>query len=168
VLETLLGAPPPSPPPNVNTTLAGEDGPAATASVRERLEAHRRNPNCASCHALMDPIGFTLENFDLIGAWRDSEGGRPIDTSGTLTDGTPLDGPASLRNALLGRSDAFITTATEKLLTYALGRRLEYYDMPAVRAIAKGARADDYRFSAFVIGVVQSRPFLTKVKGASE
>jgi mono/diheme cytochrome c family protein len=168
VLETLLGAPPPSPPPNVNTTLAGDDGPAATASVRERLEAHRRNPNCASCHAIMDPIGFALENFDLIGAWRDTEGGRPIDTSGTLTDGTVLDGSASLRDALLDRSDAFVTTATEKLLTYALGRRLEYYDMPAVRAIVKGARAEDYRFSTFVIGVVKSRPFLTKVKGASE
>jgi hypothetical protein len=168
VLETLLGAPPPSPPPNVNTTLAGDDGPAATASVRERLEAHRRNPACASCHAIMDPIGFTLENFDLIGGWRDTEGGRPIDTSGTLTDGTALDGPASLRAALLGRSDAFVRTATEKLLTYALGRRLEYYDMPAVRAVVRAAQAQDYRFSAFVLGVVESRPFLTKVKGASE
>ena len=153
---------------DLNTTLAGDDGPAATASVRERLEAHRRDPNCASCHAIMDPIGFTLENFDLIGAWRDTDGGRPIDTSAKLTDGTVVDGPASLRAALLSRSDAFVTTAAEKLLTYALGRRLEYYDMPTVRAVVREARGEDYRFSAFVLGVVQSRAFRTKVKGTSE
>ncbi|HEU4618055.1 MAG TPA: DUF1592 domain-containing protein [Gammaproteobacteria bacterium] len=167
VLETLLGAPPPNPPPNVSTTLQGDDGPAATASVRERLEAHRRDPNCASCHAIIDPIGFALESFDLIGAFRETDGGRPVDAHGTLTDGTALDGPASLRAALLARSDAFVTTFAEKLLTYALGRRLEYYDMPEVRAIVREARAKDYRFSAFVHGVVQSPAFRTKVKGAA-
>ena len=168
VLETLLGSPAPNPPPNVNTTLAGDDGPAATASVRERLEAHRKNPTCAACHSIIDPMGFALENFDLIGAWRDTDGGKAIDAHATLTDGTDVDGPASLRAALLERSDAFVTTVTEKLLTYALGRRLEYYDMPTVRAIVKDARARDYRFSAFILGVVQSEPFRTKIKGASE
>lgn len=168
VLETLLGSPAPNPPPNVNTTLEGDDGAAAATSVRERLEAHRRNPTCASCHAIMDPIGFSLENFDLIGAWRDTEGGRPIDTRATLTDGTTVDSPAALRAALLARSDAFVTTATEKLLTYALGRRLEYYDMPTIRAIVRNASAEDYRFSTLVLGVVRSDPFLTKVKGASD
>ena len=168
VLETLLGSPAPNPPPNVNTTLAGDDGPAATASVRERLEAHRKNPTCAACHSIIDPMGFSLENFDLIGAWRDTDGGKPIDAHGTLTDGTVVDGPASLRAALLSRSDAFVTTITEKLLTYALGRRLEYYDMPTVRAIVKTARAQDDRFSAYVLGVVQSEPFRSKVKGAND
>ena len=113
-------------------------------------------------------MGFSLENFDLIGAWRDTDGGKPIDAHGTLTDGTVVDGPASLRAALLSRSDAFVTTITEKLLTYALGRRLEYYDMPTVRAIVKTARAQDDRFSAYVLGVVQSEPFRSKVKGAND
>ncbi len=168
VLETLLGSPAPNPPPNVNTTLAGDDGPAATASVRERLEAHHKNPTCAACHSIIDPMGFALENFDLIGAWRDTDGGQPIDSHATLTDGTVIDGPASLRAALLDRSDAFVTNLTEKLLTYALGRRLEYYDMPAVRAIVKKARAHDDRFSEFVLGVVGSDEFRTKVKGADD
>ncbi len=154
------------PPPNVETTLEGDDGPAATASVRERLEAHRANPTCASCHAIMDPIGFTLENFDLIGAWRETDGGRPIDAHAELSDGTVLDGPESLRAALLGRSDAFVKTVAERMLTYALGRGLEYYDMPTVRAIVRSARAEDYRFSALVLGIVQSEPFRTQVKGA--
>ncbi len=156
------------PPPNVETTLEGGDGPAANASVRERLEAHRRDPACASCHAIMDPIGFTLENFDLVGAWRETDGGRPIDPHAVLTDGTAVDGPASLRAALLGRSDAFVTTVAEELLTYALGRRLEYYDMPTVRRIVEQARAEDYRFSALVLGVVQSERFRTEVKGTVE
>ncbi len=168
ILENLMGSPAPVPPPNVETTLEGDDGAAVATSVRERLETHRANPTCASCHAIMDPIGFALENFDLIGGWRDTESGRPIDTHATLADGTEVDGPATLRAALLGRSDAFVTTAAEKLLTYALGRRLEYYDMPTVRAIVRHARAEDDRFSAFVLGVVQSAAFRTKVKGGSE
>ena len=168
VLETLLGAPPPNPPPNVNTTLAGSDGPAANATVRERLEAHHKNPTCAACHAIIEPFGFALENFDLTGAWRETDGGRPVDPHATLTDGTVVDGPASLRAALLGRSDAFVTTVVERLLTYALGRRLEYYDMPAVRAIVKEAQGHDDRFSALILGVVQSELFQTKVKGASD
>lgn len=167
ILDTLLGSPTPIPPPNVETTLEGDDGAMVAASVRERLEAHRSNPNCASCHAIMDPVGFALENFDLIGAWRDTDGGRPIDTSATLADGTTIDGAAALRTALLSRSSAFVTVATEKLLTYALGRSLEYYDMPTVRAIVRRAEAEENRFSAFVLAVAQSEPFRTRVKGAN-
>jgi hypothetical protein len=167
ILEALLGSPAPVPPPNVETTLEGDDGVTVNASVRERLEAHRSNPTCASCHAIMDPVGFALENFDLIGAWRDADGGRPIDTAAMLTDGTRVGGPAALRAALLDRSDAFVTVASEKLLTYALGRSLEYYDMPAVRAIVSQAGTQDYRFSAWVLGIIQSEPFQTRVKGAN-
>jgi hypothetical protein len=168
ILESLLGSPVPTPPPNVETTLEGDDGEIVTTSVRERLVAHRANPTCASCHAIMDPIGFALENFDQVGAWRDSEDGRPLDTHATLVDGTVVDGAASLRAALLDRSDAFVTTATEKLLTYALGRAPEYYDMPTVRAIVRRAGEQDFRFSSLVLGVVESEPFRTRVKGGVE
>jgi hypothetical protein len=168
ILESLLGSPVPTPPPNVETTLEGDDGAAVATTVRERLEAHRSNPVCASCHEIMDPIGFTLEQFDLIGAWRESDGGQPIDSNTVLADGTMLHGPDDLRAALLDRSDAFVTTATEKLLTYALGRGLEYYDMPTVRAIVKNANAEEYRFSALVLGIVQSMPFQTRAKGEVE
>jgi hypothetical protein len=168
ILDTLLGSPAPTPPPNVETTLEGDDGTAVALTVRERLEAHRANPVCASCHAIMDPVGLTLENFDLIGAWRETDGGQPIDTHATLTDGTVIDGPADLRAALLDRSEAFVTTTAEKLLTYALGRRLEYYDMPTIRAIVRRAAEEDYRFSALVLGVVNSEPFRTRVNGGVE
>ena len=168
VLETFLGSPAPVPPPDVETTLEGDDGSAVEQSVRERLEAHRADPVCASCHAIMDPIGFTLENFDLIGAWRETDGGQPIDTTAVLTDGTPIDGPAALREALLGRSDAFVTTTAEKLMTYALGRRLEHYDMPAIRAIVGNAEEDDYRFSSLVQGIVASDAFRMRVKAEVE
>ena len=135
ILENLLGAPVPQPPPGVETNLAESTAPGATpTSVRQRLEQHRANPSCASCHAVMDPVGFSLEHFDLIGKWRDADGGAPVNATGRLADGTALDGPGSLRKALLDRGDAVAATATEKLLTYALGRRVEYFDMPAVRA----------------------------------
>jgi hypothetical protein len=166
ILETLLGSPPPVPPPDVETTLEGDDGAEVQLSVRDRLEAHRENPVCASCHAIMDPLGFSLENFDLIGAWRDTDGGQPIDTHAMLTDGTFVDGPIALREALLARPEVFATTTTEKLLTYALGRGIEYYDMPTIRAIVRQAAADDYRFSALVLGVVQSDAFGTRTAGA--
>jgi len=168
VLETLQGSPAPVPPPNVETTLAGDDGSAVADTVRERLEAHRADPVCASCHAIMDPLGFTLENFDLIGAWRDTDGGQAIDTTAVLTDGTPVDGPEALRAALLERSGAFVTTTTEKLMTYALGRRLEHYDMPAIRAIVRGAAGDDYRFSSLVQGIVASDAFRMRVTAEVE
>ncbi|HLF13189.1 MAG TPA: DUF1592 domain-containing protein [Gammaproteobacteria bacterium] len=158
ILENLLGTPPPDPPPNV-PELTATDGAGSTLSMRERLAAHRADPACAGCHALMDPLGFALENFDAVGRWRTlGESGAPIDAAGTLPDGTPFEGAAGLRDALLS-SDQFVATLTEKLLTYALGRGVEYYDMPAVRAIVREAAANDYRFSAFIVGVVQSPPF---------
>jgi len=159
VLENLLGAPVPQPPPGVETNLTETTAGAAPTSVRQRLERHRANPNCASCHAVMDPVGFSLEPFDLIGKWRDADGGSPVNATGRLADGTTLDGPASLRKALLSRRDAVAATATEKLLTYALGRRVEYFDMPAVRAVVRDAARANYRFSSLIAGIVKSVPF---------
>jgi hypothetical protein len=115
----------------------------------------------------MDPIGFTLENFDLVGRWRTRDGNAPIDATSELFDGTPLDGPVSLRNALIARSDVFVRTATEKLMTYGTGRALKYYDMPVVRQIARDAATKDYRFSSLVLGIVKSEPFQMKMKSKS-
>ena len=159
LLETILGAPPPEPPPNVpGLPDRGEGG--APASVRERLERHRANPACAGCHAPMDPLGFALENFDAIGAWRaTSEAGQPIDASATMPSGDAFEGPAGLRRVLLSRGEDFAATVTEKLLAYALGRGLEYTDRPAVRRILRDAAADDYRWSSIVQGIVRSTPF---------
>jgi mono/diheme cytochrome c family protein len=170
ILENLLGAPVPLPPPGVETNLeeTAAAGAAGPTSLRQRLERHRANPSCAACHAVMDPIGFSLENFDLAGAWRDTDGGSPVNTAGRLADGTVLNGPASLRRALLDRREAVVATATEKLLTYALGRRVEYFDMPAVRAVVRGAAANDYRFSALVVGIVKSVPFQMKRKEGAQ
>jgi len=170
VLENLLGAPVPSPPPGVDTNLEKSAEPGAQAtSVRQRLERHRANPSCASCHSVMDPIGFSLENYDLIGKWRDADGGMPINAAGRLVDGTMLDGPASLRQALLDRRGAVVATAAGKLLTYALGRRVEYFDMPAVRVIVRDAARNDYRFSSLIAGVVKSLPFqMKRYEGGTE
>jgi hypothetical protein len=165
ILENLIGSPAPVPPPDVETTLEGDDGGATALTVRARLEAHRENPVCASCHAIMDPVGLTLENFDLIGAWRDQDNGQPIDARSTLVDGTAVDGIADLRRVLLDRTDAFVATATEKLLSYALGRRIEYYDMPTIRAIVRQAKPEDYRFSSLIMGVIASEAFRTRVRG---
>ncbi|HLI84529.1 MAG TPA: DUF1592 domain-containing protein [Bryobacteraceae bacterium] len=161
ILENLLGSPPPLPPPNVPPLKENTAG-AAAASVRERMEAHRANPVCAGCHKIMDPIGLSLENFDAIGRWRTVDSGFPIDASGQLVDGTPLDGPASLRKALLGRPEAFVGTLTEKLLMYGIGRETKYYDMPVVRAIMRDAAPNRYRFSDLVLGIVKSAPFQFK------
>jgi mono/diheme cytochrome c family protein len=169
VLENLLGAPVPQPPPGVETNLTETTAGAAPTSVRQRLERHRANPNCASCHAVMDPVGFSLEPFDLIGKWRDTDGGTPVNATGRLADGTTLDGPASLRKALLSRRDAVAATATEKLLTYALGRRVEYFDMPAVRAVVRDAARTNYRFSSLIAGIVKSVPFgMKRFEGGTE
>ena len=157
VLETLLGAPPPPPPPDVPSLE--ENSKTAPTTVRERLEQHRQNPVCASCHARMDPLGFALENFDAIGRWRDTDGGIPIDASADLPDGSTVDGPVAFRNALLARHEEFVGNFTEKLLTYALGRGVEYSDAPAVRRIVHHAAVDDYRWSDIVFGVVSSVPF---------
>jgi Protein of unknown function (DUF1592)/Protein of unknown function (DUF1588)/Protein of unknown function (DUF1587)/Protein of unknown function (DUF1585)/Protein of unknown function (DUF1595) len=162
VLEVLLGTPPPPPPPNVPALADNaSSGEVKLMSVRERMEAHRKNPTCAACHKLIDPIGFALENFDAVGAWRINDGGLPVDAKGQLFDGTKLDGPVSLRQALLNHSDAFLGTFTENLLAYGLGRVIDYRDMPTVRSIEREAASHDNRFSAFVMGVVESVPFQT-------
>jgi hypothetical protein len=164
ILENLLGVPPPPPPANVPELEETSDG-GGTLGIRERLAAHRSNPTCASCHALMDPLGFALESFDAVGVWRtiDDTGGA-IDASGTLPDGTAFANAAELRDALL-RSDLFLTTLTEKLMTYGLGRGVEAYDQPAVRKIVRDAAASDYRFSALVLGIARSPPFQMRRAG---
>jgi Protein of unknown function (DUF1592)/Protein of unknown function (DUF1588)/Protein of unknown function (DUF1585)/Protein of unknown function (DUF1587)/Protein of unknown function (DUF1595) len=163
ILENILDSPAPLPPPNV-PPLKGDEGSPQFTSLRRRMEDHRKNPTCAACHKIMDPIGFSLDNFDLIGTWRADDSGEPIDATGQLVDGTKLNGPASLRNALLSRSDVFVRTVTAKLLTYATGRSLKYYDMPVVRAIARDAAQDDNRFSALIQGIVKSDPFQMRMK----
>jgi hypothetical protein len=167
ILENILGSPPPLPPPNVPPLKENDELPSAL-SVRERLEQHRSNPVCASCHKIMDPIGFALENFDAVGRWRDSDSGFKIDASGQLVDGTKLDGPASLRKALLSYSEQFTDTLVEKLLTYALGRTVQYSDMPVVRAITRDASTKDHKFSALILNIVNSAPFQMKVKTAMD
>ena len=157
VLENLLGAPPPPPPPDVPSLEEGSR--TVPTTVRERLEQHRANPVCASCHARMDPLGFALENFDPIGRWRDAEAGLPIDAAADLPDGSTVDGPVAFRRALLERREEFVGNFTEKLMTYALGRGVEHHDAPAVRAIVRGAAASGYRWSDIVLGIVESVPF---------
>jgi hypothetical protein len=168
ILTNILGTPPPPPPPNVPALKENSEG-GKPMSVRERLEAHRASPACSSCHAIMDPLGFALENFDAVGKWRaKGEDSARIDASGALLDGTKIDGPSSLRDALLSRSDQFASTLAEKLLTYALGRGLDYNDAPAVRKIAAQAGSNNYKFSSLVLGIVQSTPFQMKVKTQQE
>jgi hypothetical protein len=158
LLENVIGMPPPAPPPNV-PDLPERKEQEKPLSMRERMEQHRANPVCAGCHRSMDPLGFALENFDGIGRWRAGEGGASIDASGTLPDGIAFNGPLELRRLLRSRGDEFVTTLTEKLLTYALGRGLEPYDMPAVRRIVREAQAAEYRWSSLVLGIVRSQPF---------
>jgi uncharacterized protein DUF1588/uncharacterized protein DUF1585/uncharacterized protein DUF1592 len=159
ILENILGVRVPPPPPNVpDLKDATPDG--RVLSMRDRMVQHRANPLCASCHAMMDPLGLSLENFDAIGRWRTvSESNSSIDASGALPDGTRFEGPAGLRQALLSHSDTFVTTLTEKLLIYGLGRGLEYYDAPAVRQITRDTAKSEYRFAALVLGIVNSAPF---------
>jgi len=158
LLENILAAPMPAPPPNVPLLEASnKDGKPLT--VREMLEMHRANPACASCHKNMDPLGLSLENFDAIGQWRTTDAGRAIDASGVLLDGTKVDGPRELRQALVAKKAQFATAVTEKLLTFALGRGLEYYDAPAIRAIDRAAAADGYRWSSLMLATVKSAPF---------
>jgi hypothetical protein len=158
VMEVLLGTPPPPPPPNVPALKETADI-GKPVPVRERLEEHRRNPACAGCHQLMDPIGFALENFDAVGAWRTNDSGFRVDASGKMFDGARLDGPVSLRQAILNRTDAFIGTFTENLLSYGLGRVIDYHDMPFVRGIEREAARNNSRFSSFILGVVKSPSF---------
>ena len=160
ILENILGAPPPPPPPNVPSLQdRGADG--KILSVRQQMERHRANPACAVCHTRMDPLGFALENFDAIGHWRTTSGAdnTPIDSSGVLPDGAKFNGPAELRTILLSRPQEFVTAVTEKLMTYALGRGVDYYDQPSIRKIMREATANDYRWSSLILGVVKSTPF---------
>jgi mono/diheme cytochrome c family protein len=157
ILDNLLGTPPP-PAPAVVPPFP-EEVPGVPSTVRGRMEQHRSNPACAGCHKVMDPLGLALENFDAVGAWRTRESGIAIDASGELTDGTKIDGVAALRDALVRRPEVLVGTMTEKLMTYALGRTLEYQDMPAVRAIVQSSARDNYRFSSLVRGIVSSVPF---------
>jgi mono/diheme cytochrome c family protein len=158
LLENILAAPVPPPPPDVNTNL-DESKLGKAASVREMLEQHRANPVCASCHARMDPLGFSLENFDAVGQWRTTDGESAINANGVLLDGTKVDGPAALRRAFVAQKEQFVRTVTGKLLTYAVGRQMDYSDAPAVRSIVRTSAVDDYRWSSTILAIVKSMPF---------
>jgi hypothetical protein len=159
ILENVLGTPPPPPPPNVPALKDnGENG--KLLSMRERMNAHRANPVCASCHARMDPLGFALENFDAVGRWRArAEGGQPIDATGATPNGAKFNGPAELRKQLVRHPEQFVTVVAERLLVYALGRGIEHYDASAIRHAVRGAAASDYKFASLVLGLVKSVPF---------
>jgi hypothetical protein len=157
ILENILNSPPPPAPPDVPNLDEAKVG--SPASLRLQLEEHRKNTTCASCHSRMDPLGFGLENFDAIGAWRAAEGETPIDASGTLPDGRTFQGPQGLKAVVLADRDDFVRCLTEKLLTYALGRGLERYDGPTVKEIAGRVAASEYRFSSLVLEIVKSMPF---------
>ena len=166
ILDNLLGTPPPPAPANV-PALEESQG-QTPRTVREQLEIHRKNPACASCHRMMDPLGLALENFDAVGAWRTRDAGSPIDASSVLTDNTQINGVAGLREAVLAKRELFVSTMAEKMLTYGLGRGLEYYDRPVVRAVLRDAQRNGYRFSAVVMAVVNSTPFRMRVNAAPE
>jgi hypothetical protein len=161
IMEVLLGSPPPPPPPNVpaleDTKGVAESGKMLT--TRERMEEHRKNPACTSCHKVIDPLGLALENFDATGAWRIKDNEVPVDSAGDLYDGTKMNGPAGLRDAILKHSDIFLLSFTENLMTYALGRRVEYADMPAIRSIIRDAEKNHNRMSSYILGVVNSAAF---------
>ena len=158
ILENIVGVAPPPPPPNVPPLE--DQNPGKILTMRERMVQHRSNAACASCHQLMDPIGLSMENFDAVGGWRSfGEGDAPIDTSGSLLGGAAFEGVSGLKRALLSHPELFVTTLTGKLLTYGVGRSMDYYDAPAIREITREARAADYRFSSLILGVVKSTPF---------
>ena len=170
VLDNLLGAPPPPMPANVPPLNESNRREGRVVTMRERMDEHRTNPVCAGCHQIMDPIGFSLENFDAVGTWRGREGGTggtPIDASGQLLDGTKVNGPVELRKALLKQPEIFVGTVTEKLMIYALGRGLAAYDMPVARGIVRGAGRNNYRFSSIILGIVKSPPFQMRVKAGT-
>ena len=170
-LQTFLGVTPPDPPPDVpalEEKMPDTTGNQKTPTVRQTLEAHRRNPTCASCHQIFEPMGLALENFDAVGAWRTLDEGQPIDATATLPDGTKVDGVSSLRASLVAHGDQFVRVVTEKLLTYALGRGVEYQDMPTVRTIVRGAARNNYSFSSLVLGVINSQPFQLNSKATVE
>ena len=153
----------PPPPPNVDTTLPETKAGTVPPTIRERLAQHRRDPVCSTCHSMLDPPGFALENFDAIGGWRTiDESGRPVDATGSTVSGANIEGLTGLRALLLQQPDRFPATLTEKLLAYSLGRRLEYYDRPSVRKIVRDAAASDYRWSSLIVGIVNSPTFLMR------
>ena len=167
IVQNVLGAPVPSPPPGAEADLSAEASQSEKLvgnTVRERLEMHRANSTCAACHAIMDPLGLALENFDLLGRWREQEDGYAINSGAEMVDGTKLQGPEDLRRALLSRSDSFVTAVTERLMTYALGRELQYYDKPAVRSVVRAAAAQGYTLEALVQAIVASDPFQKRMK----
>ena len=159
ILEEVLGTPPPPPPPLV-ATLSPDDKVSEGLTFRQRLEAHRKNPNCAACHSRLDPLGFALENFDPIGRWRTEVDGHPVDAGGTLGSGESVTGPAQLKDALMARKSLFVRHLTEKLMAYALGRGLEYYDIPSVKAVVAALAADDYSMDTLILEIARSYPFL--------
>jgi mono/diheme cytochrome c family protein len=167
-LETFLGVSPPDPPPGVETDLAADPNADAPRTLRARLEAHRANPVCSSCHNIFEPMGMALENFDAVGTWRTHDAGVPVDPTGVIADGTPLEGVHSLREVLVERSDQFAKVVIEKLLTYALGRGVEYQDMPIVRSIAQGAADSNYQFSSILMGIVESPAFQMNMKATED
>jgi hypothetical protein len=169
VLMNLLGIIPPDPPPNVpplrqSDKMANGQPVPLEISMRERMEEHRANPACASCHKMMDPIGFAMENFDAVGKWRVNEFDKKLDVAGQLSDGSKVDGPAGLRDGLIRYSPQFVRVLTEKLLTYALGRGAEYYDMPVVRSVVREAAPNNYRLTSLIVGIVKSAPFQMNLK----
>jgi hypothetical protein len=167
ILENILGLPVPPPPPNVPPLKERVNG-EKPRTMRDQMAEHRASPVCASCHKVMDSIGFALENFDAVGAWRAQDADAPVDASGDLADGTHVNGVVELREALLKKPDLFVGTMTEKLMTYALGRGIDYRDMPAVRTIVKDAGRNGYKFSSLVMGVVRSLPFQMKMAPGKE
>jgi hypothetical protein len=169
VMEVLMGTPPPPPPPDVPTLdETGDSKDGRMLTTRERMEMHRKAPTCNACHRFMDPIGLALDNFDVTGAWRVRENGSPLDTRGDFYDGTPVTSPNELLAALMKRPEPLLRTFTENLMAYALGRRTEYFDQPAIRAITKAAAADDNKMSAFIMGVIKSDAFQKKRGEASQ
>jgi len=165
VLENILAAPPPPPPANVVAALPDAKQGGEIRSVRQLLEQHRANPVCATCHGRMDPLGFALDNFDALGQWRDTEAGKPINASGILPDGTKFEGASGLRNELMKHPEQFATSVAEKLLTYGLGRGVEYYDQPAIRKVVREAASSDYRWSSILAGIIKSTPFQMRRSG---
>jgi hypothetical protein len=167
VLENIVGLPVPPPPPDVPQLKPAEEG-QKPKTLREQMAEHRTNPTCATCHKVMDPVGLSLENFDAVGAWRTEEAGGPIDVSGQLADGRPVNGVVTLRQAILDKPELFVGTMTEKMTIYALGRGVNAEDMPGIRRILRDAAANDYRFSSLVLGIVKSVPFQMRVKTVAE
>ena len=166
-MEVLMGTPPPPPPPGVPDLEETDDAlDGRMLTTRERMEVHRANPTCNACHRFMDPIGLSLDSYDVTGRWRIRENGMPLDTQGELYDGTPITSPVELNEALVARPIPLVRTFTQNLMAYALGRRLEYYDQPTLRAIVRDAESNGYNMSSFVLGVVKSDAFRMQRAGA--